>query len=71
MSLGGILLCITGPHFNPFKKDYGAPSDKEHHAEDLGNIVAGPDGVAEIMIKDILGLKSNLAHHTLANLIRE
>ncbi|KAL2577333.1 hypothetical protein AAZV13_16G126400 [Glycine max] len=42
----------TGPHFNPFKKDHGAPSDDKRHAGDLGNIAAGPDGVAEISIRD-------------------
>ncbi|XP_024024681.1 superoxide dismutase [Cu-Zn] 2 [Morus notabilis] len=42
----------TGPHFNPLKKDHGAPADKERHAGDLGNILAGPDGVAEVSIKD-------------------
>eukprot|EP00256_Glycine_max_P056403 XP_014623908.1 uncharacterized protein LOC100780008 isoform X1 [Glycine max] len=40
------------PHFNPFKKDHGAPSDDKRHAGDLGNIAAGPDGVAEISIRD-------------------
>ncbi|KAJ0013292.1 hypothetical protein Pint_20145 [Pistacia integerrima] len=42
----------TGPHFNPLKKNHGAPSHNERHAGDLGNIIAGADGVAEVSIAD-------------------
>ncbi|KAL2501496.1 Superoxide dismutase [Cu-Zn] 3 [Forsythia ovata] len=42
----------TGPHFNPSKRDHGAPIEEERHAGDLGNIVAGPDGIAEISITE-------------------
>ncbi|CAI9106116.1 OLC1v1005184C1 [Oldenlandia corymbosa var. corymbosa] len=39
------------PHFNPFNWDHGAPLDTNHHTGHLGNIVAGPDGIAEVSIK--------------------
>lgn len=40
----------AGGHFNPGKVDHGAPGSAAHHTGDLGNIVAGEDGTAEMMV---------------------
>nr|AEY77316.1 extracellular Cu/Zn-superoxide dismutase [Phaedon cochleariae] len=60
--LGNIGLgCLgTGGHFNPHNKHHGAPTDKERHVGDLGNIVADATGVAHVHIEDdVIALQGN------------
>ncbi|CCH42081.1 Superoxide dismutase [Wickerhamomyces ciferrii] len=44
----------AGPHFNPFQKTHGAPSDETRHVGDLGNIKTDAKGVAKGSITDNL-----------------
>lgn len=54
MHMSWVDLCLTlfflfnsGPHYNPKNVEHGAPEDEVRHAGDLGNVIAGDDGMFE------------------------
>jgi len=52
----------AGAHFNPHKKEHGAPTDAIRHVGDLGNIEADASGVAKVNIEDkLLSLNGDLS----------
>lgn len=43
--------CDTpGTHFAPFEQPHGDPATDQHHMGDLGNIIAGSDGTANLSL---------------------
>ena len=41
----------AGPHWNPTSQAHGGPGAPEHHAGDFGNVIAGDDGEATMVLE--------------------
>lgn len=46
------IFSTQGPHYNPEKKEHGAPADGNRHIGDLGSILADDKGLATVNISD-------------------